>query len=370
MDPLKKPDKNRLLTALRCGQADRVPNWEFVLMKRNTEAVLGRDKVQNVVERYRKLDTVWPARSESELHDRSALASYSCYLPAEEYRELLEITGQDAAVCTLSWKPKSRKPEYEGVIARGQDGIIEGMDDMGTLPKPPTVEEMMVPLDYYIESFRGSGIGVGLLVRSVFCNTYETLGMENFMLKMYDDPKVIIELFEMFYEYSLGITTEAAKRDVDFLALDDDLCDNNGFLVNPDFLKREWLGRTRKILEPFISKGAPVVFHCCGNISPVIPMALDLGVSAMQPIQPNCNDIIAYKKEYGREMCFIGNIDLAGVLTRGTPDEVRQDTKEHIDSLADGGGYVVCSSHSITDDVPPENYRAMIETAWEHGRYT
>ena len=44
-------------------------------------------------------------------------------------------------------------------------------------------------------------------------------------------------------------------------------------------------------------------------------------------------------------------------------------TKEHIDKLASGGGYVVASSHSITDDVPPENYVAMIETAQTYGKY-
>ena len=78
---------------------------------------------------------------------------------------------------------------------------------------------------------------------------------------------------------------------------------------------------------------------------------------------------INYKKEYGADLCLIGNMDLAGVLSFGTPDEVRQDTIEHIDALAPGGGYIVASSHSITDDVPPENYQAMIRAAWEHGRY-
>ena len=68
-------------------------------------------------------------------------------------------------------------------------------------------------------------------------------------------------------------------------------------------------------------------------------------------------------------MCFMGNIDLAGLLVYGTPQEVREDTKRHIEKLASGGGYIVGSSHSITDDVPPENYRAMIEATWEYGRY-
>jgi uroporphyrinogen decarboxylase len=98
-------------------------------------------------------------------------------------------------------------------------------------------------------------------------------------------------------------------------------------------------------------------------------MALEMGISALHPIQPNCNDIHLYKREYGSDLCLIGNLDLAGALSFGTPDEVREETTELIDALGPGGGYIVASSHSITDDVPPENYQAMIQATWEHGGY-
>jgi uroporphyrinogen-III decarboxylase len=366
---IQTPDKKRFLSALRCKEGDRVPNWEFCLMRRNTEAVLGQETLERVREKYSRADTVWPPRSADEVYDRSALADYSCYLPAKETYQLLEATGQDAVTCTLSWKPKSRKPDYEGVIARSQEGIIRERSELDTLPKPPAAADMMVPLDYYIAAFEHTNVGVGVLLRSVFCNTYETLGMENFMLKMYDDPELIRILFDMFLAYSLEIVQACQSRKIDFFALDDDVCGNSGFLVKPDFMRNQWLPRTKEILDPIISNDIPVIFHCCGHIQPVIPMALELGVSAIHPIQPNCNDIHYYKKEYGSDLCLIGNMDLAGVLSFGTADEVRQDTIEHIDALAPGGGYIVASSHSVTDDVPPENYQAMIQATWEHGRY-
>ena len=346
------PDKKRFLSALRCQEGDRVPNWEFTLMKRNTKALLGHEKFEDVKQRYKNLDTAWPPRSEDELHDRSALADYSCYLPAEEYQQLLESTGQDAVICTLSWKPKSRKPAREGVIARSQEGIIQDRSELNKLPPPPTIEDMMAPLDYYLDAFKDTGIGVGVMLRSVFSNTYETLGMENFMLKTYDDPKLIEILFDQFMEYSVEIVNAVLSRNIDFFAIDDDISDNNGFLVNPRFIQNQWLPRTKEILDPVVANDIPIIFHCCGNIKPVIPLAIDLGVSAMHPIQPNCNDIHAYKKEYGSDLCLIGNIDLAGVLSFGSPDEVWDDTVAHIDALAPGGGYIVASSHSITDDVP------------------
>ncbi len=367
MSLLQTPDKARFIAALRCQEGDRVPNWEFAVMERNTEAILGRETLDKVRQRYRVGDTIWPPRSEDERTDRSVLAAYSCYLPAQEYRQFLEKTGQDAVVCTLSWKPKSRKVSVKGAIARSQEGIIADRSELDKLPSPPSIDEMMAPLDYYLDAFKDTKIGVGVLVRSVFSNTYETLGMQNFMYKTIDDPTLIEILFDKFLEYSLSIVDACLEREIDFFGLDDDICDNNGFLVNPHFIRNQWLPRTKQILDPVVAADIPIIFHCCGNIEPVIPLALELGVSAMHPIQTNCNDIYAYKREYGADLCLVGNLDLAGALSFGTPGEVRRETIERIEALGPGGGYIVASSHSITDDVPPENYRAMIETVWEYG---
>jgi uroporphyrinogen decarboxylase len=98
-------------------------------------------------------------------------------------------------------------------------------------------------------------------------------------------------------------------------------------------------------------------------------MAIRMGFKAINPIQPTCNDIYQIKKQYGDEICLIGNMDIAGCLAYGSVDDAVRDTKEHIDRLSANGGYVVSSSHSITEAVRPENYLAMIETAHTYGRY-
>ena len=69
-----RPDKRRLLAAFQRRTHDRVPNWEFYVMRRVMEAHLGADRVASVRERYRAGETIWPARSESEATDRSPLA--------------------------------------------------------------------------------------------------------------------------------------------------------------------------------------------------------------------------------------------------------------------------------------------------------
>ena len=62
-------------------------------------------------------------------------------------------------------------------------------------------------------------------------------------------------------------------------------------------------------------------------------------------------------------------MDIASVLWHGIPGEVEVDNREPIERLAGDGGYVVCSSHSIIDDIPTDNFLAMVRTAHQQGKY-
>jgi 5-methyltetrahydrofolate--homocysteine methyltransferase len=80
-------------------------------------------------------------------------------------------------------------------------------------------------------------------------------------------------------------------------------------------------------------------------------------------------DIGEVKRKWGKKLCLIGNINLDSTLTLGTPDDVKAEVHERIRTLAPGGGYMVASSNSITDYVPLENMKAMLEATFAYGRY-
>ena len=74
------------------------------------------------------------------------------------------------------------------------------------------------------------------------------------------------------------------------------------------------------------------------------------------------------KRIIGETMAFWGNVP-AGLLATGTPEEVRDDVKELIDTFGDNGGLIIDGSTGIPDEARPENVRAMVETAREYGVY-
>lgn len=375
-------DVKRLIKACAYEETDRVPNFEHYVMRRTVDYILGEARIKRDIysEEMKHLMYLYSDEESEEDYEYDTDSRWqswkhnlepwsSASLPPAENLELLKATGVDMATPMLTWLPAVRDRAI-GITSYAQEGIVKGWEDLDKVKIPPQkVGKQMGFVDWYIEEYKNSGLGVGPACRSCFCNTYEVLGIENFMFKLYDDIKLVEYIMDIFANYSLQITTALSERNIDCFWLDDDVCFNNGFIVSPKLIKELWIPRTSAMLKPLRDKGIPIYMHCCGNVKDLIPIIIDMGIIAIQALQPNCNDIYALKDEYRGKMAFIGNMDLAGILSFGTPAEVVEDTKRHIDRLAPGGGYVVGSSHSITDDVPPENYIAMIETAQSYGKY-
>jgi uroporphyrinogen decarboxylase len=79
-------------------------------------------------------------------------------------------------------------------------------------------------------------------------------------------------------------------------------------------------------------------------------------------------DIRELKAKVGDRVCLVGNVEV-DTLTRGTRQQVAELTRGLIRDVAPAGGYCLGSSNTIPTYVPEPNYRAMVETALEHGRY-
>jgi len=76
------------------------------------------------------------------------------------------------------------------------------------------------------------------------------------------------------------------------------------------------------------------------------------------------------KKEFGRDLCFYGSVDLLETLNKGTVEDVRKEVRENMKILGPGGGFIIGPGHTyIQIDSPLENILAMYETAYLEGGY-
>jgi uroporphyrinogen decarboxylase len=95
---------------------------------------------------------------------------------------------------------------------------------------------------------------------------------------------------------------------------------------------------------------------------------LSQGMNAIHPLEPGSMDLVELKKRYGHRVTLVGNIDI-DLLSRGTPQKIKEQVKDRIKVLGPGYGYILCSSNSITPACLPENVKAMVEALLEYGQY-
>jgi uroporphyrinogen decarboxylase len=139
-------------------------------------------------------------------------------------------------------------------------------------------------------------------------------------------------------------------------------------MFSPCFLKNSFFPKLKRLGEGCRKRGIPLLYHTDGDITQVLDDIIEAGVHALHPIDPTGMDIYETKKKVAGKLCIIGNVDV-DLLLRGTPAEIGEDTRTHLKRLGPGGGYVLGSSNSIPRTIPPENYRAMLETALQYGKY-
>ena len=156
----------------------------------------------------------------------------------------------------------------------------------------------------------------------------------------------------------------------DLVLICDDVGTQGGPLVSPAVYRELIKPRHRRILAAIRSASpAHILFHSCGSVDWLLGDLVDMGVSAVNPVQVSARGMEPrrLKREFGDQLCFWGAIDTQHVLPFGTPDDVREEVRRRIDELAAGGGYVIGSVHILQPEVPPQNILALAEAAHVHG---
>jgi uroporphyrinogen decarboxylase len=229
------------------------------------------------------------------------------------------------------------------------------------------------------EQFRAAGYAV--VLKDAFAGIFEfaqrVIGMENLLMLMSIDEQRAGVLFDKLLQLKLDYWQTALGELgdlVDVVTYADDYGTQFSQLISPAMFRRQLKPRVRQIfdLQGALAPRAKRFFHSDGNVRPLIPDFIEIGVDILNPVQATATgmDPVELKQDFGGDLIFWGaGVDTQGVLPNGTPQEVGEDVRRNIEALAAGGGYVFNTVHNIQADVPPENILAMWQALQEYGVY-
>ena len=204
----------------------------------------------------------------------------------------------------------------------------------------------------------------------------DLLGMEGLYMKMYDEPEFVDAIMKHIVDYYADVSQrifDAAADVMDVFFIGNDFGSQTGPLLGPELFNRFMMPHLKRLIDLGHAYKLKVQLHCCGGFAPLIPAMIEAGLDGLHAVQPSCYgmDLAKLKADFGDKILFNGAIDSHHVLINGSPDFVRQKTREVLDIMKPGGGYVAGASHdTILEETPLENVLAMFDAIREFGVYS
>jgi uroporphyrinogen decarboxylase len=177
-------------------------------------------------------------------------------------------------------------------------------------------------------------------------------------------------IIHYFVEYDHRVF-KAVQGAIDIFMMGDDIGGQWGSLLSLDMWRRYFKKGFKTYIDIAHQYGVPVMYHSCGDVKQFIPDFIECGLDILQSIQPRATnmDIKQLKKEFGKDICFQGGMDIQQTLPLGKPEDVREMVRYAMESAKEGGGYIICTAHNIQVDTPIENVVALFEAYHEFGVY-
>ncbi len=380
--------RERVLTTFDHQEPDRIPfdlgsvqvTGIHEIAYRNLRRVLGLPETAVPL-----CDTIQQlAAVEDDVVERLGIDLRGLYPLNSHNWDIVEEDGGDNWVYRDEWGITHHRPKdgglYYGIAQVPLPTLSITANDIAHHPWPDMGATWRVDgLREQAQQYRAAGYAV--VLKDAFAGIFEfaqrVVGMENLLMMMSMEAKAAGLLFDKMLalkvDYWQTALTELGDV-VDVVTYADDYGTQISQLISPAMFRKQIKPRVAQLfaLQAKLAPHAKRFFHSDGNIRPLIPDFIEMGVDILNPVQGTAVGMepAELKRQYGQDLIFWGGgVDTQGVLPSGTPQEVKDDVRRNIEALAPGGGYIFNTVHNIQADVPPENILAMWEALQEYGAY-
>ncbi len=334
----------RVHTALKLGQPDRVPVLEFVVDEKIARAA------------------VPGCRDVADCMDRLDMDGVGCGAFFEKVRT--DADGSYTDEWGVSYKTG---PE---AVAHPLRGPIETLDDARRYTPPdPDAPQRLGKLPDLVARYKGKR-AICFHHRAAFMWSAYLMGLDNMLMNLIVEPELVAVTMEKVLRCNMRIVQRAIRAGAEVIILGDDYAGNTGPMMSPQLFREFLLPPLKQMITLIHDEGALCIKHSDGNLYPLLDLIASAGPDGINPIEPVAGmELKKVKQLIGQKICLTGNIDCGSLLPHATPAQVRDAVRQAIADAAPGGGYILTSSNSIHSSCRPENFVAMVQACREFGNY-
>lgn len=181
------------------------------------------------------------------------------------------------------------------------------------------------------------------------------LDMTEIMILCYEEPEMVETVLEKATEFLI----EYAKAFKEAGANGVCMAEPAAGLLSPNLIDEFSTPYVQKIREAVEDENFVVMYHNCGNITPLMQNISDIDAVAYSV--GNAIDIEEALKVIPQDKMVIGNIDPAGTIRNGNPETVYKETTDLLERCGKYPNFVIASGCDIPPVSPMENIQAFFD---------
>jgi uroporphyrinogen decarboxylase len=373
--------RERVMTTLDHKEPDRVPidcggtivTAPTRIAYQNLREYLGMEPDSEPTISHRPMDTVYPKEDFYRQYEVDFRPVYMKGPWEFEPREMSDDSFYDEY--NVRWKKASY---YYDAVERPLAGYTIDDLDAAAWPDPydpGRVDGLREEAKALYENTDYAVVG-DIMCGGPFEQACMIRGYEQFCIDLHWDPEFAKALLDKITETDIALWDAFLTAVGDYVQVvcqGDDVGMQTSLYISPEMYRNYVKPRQKRIWDYIHSRtDAKVFYHSCGAVYDVIPDFIEIGVDILNPIQRSAAgmDIAKLKQEFGDELCFWGGgIDVQQVLPFAGLEEIEEDVRRTIETMAPGGGYVFFPSHNIQADVTPDRFHKAFATAMKHRGY-
>ncbi|MBU0606297.1 MAG: hypothetical protein KKI08_00370 [Armatimonadetes bacterium] len=202
---------------------------------------------------------------------------------------------------------------------------------------------------------------VGSMSQTILETAYLLRGMEQLFVDFAERPEYVHELFAILGQWRQFQARAFGAAGVDVLRLGDDIATQQGLMVSPATYRQFIRSRHAATIAAArqVRPDLGVLYHSDGNLTPLLPDLIEIGVTAINPVQAECMDLREVKRDFGRDLTLWGCLPVQSVYASGTATEVEEQLDFLRGEIAPGGGLVLQFYNIVTTPRVTANVQAF-----------
>ena len=206
----------------------------------------------------------------------------------------------------------------------------------------------------------------GPYLRSTFVR-----GEAEFLMDIAADPGLAKHITDRIVDHLIAVGIEEIRRwqlQETGMWIYDDMAGNRGTMFSPKQFETIFLPAYRRMITSFKNAGVRYVFlHSDGDIRAILDMLVDAGIDGINPVERRAGmDMTVLRRQYPK-LILTGGMCNTKTLVCGTPAEIEAEAREIIDLGRDGG--IIIGTHSVSPEIPLENFMVYHETCKKYGNF-